>query len=149
MQVNLNLPSDIATLSLSSALNPPKLFADSSINIDPHNEHQLPNGVTIYGENDKGYSRIAIIVYDYPDVFIDKGLTVGIPEEEEWIPIRIKPGFTSKPAHVYPVGPEAKKITDDTFDATHRQGKITWSTQPTPYSYPVFVLWKESSGSSG
>ncbi|KAF6235022.1 hypothetical protein HO173_006649 [Letharia columbiana] len=56
------------------------------------------------------------------------------------MPIPLKPDATFKPAKVYPVGQKDKEVIDATFDKLHDQGKMTWSMQPTPYSYPVFVV---------
>ena len=31
---------------------------------------------------------------------------------------------------------------DSTFDALHAQERLRWTTENTPFSYPVFVVWK-------
>ena len=43
---------------------------------------------------------------------------------------------------VYPLGTEDKKVVNETFDDMHRQGRLKWTNSPTPFSYPVFVVWK-------
>lgn len=121
---------------------------DASVTIDPCLEHVMPNGVTIYGKPEAA-DAFAELLDEHQDLFIDKGQTVDIPEEE-WMPIPLKPGVTSKPAKVYPVGQKDKEVIDATFDKMHDQGKMSWSTQPTPFSYPVFVVWKDTaSGRKG
>ena len=113
-----------------------------SITIDPTLEKVMPNGVTIYGDSHAS-NRLGQLIDQYQDLFIDQGSTVDIPEEE-WMPIPLKPGVTSKPAKVYPVGQKDKEVIDATFDKLQEQGKMYWSKQPTPFSYPVFVVWKDT-----
>lgn len=114
----------------------------SSVAIDPSLEYVMPNGVTIYGKPDAA-QPLADLIQAHQDLFVDQGQTVDIPEEE-WMPIPLKPGATSKPAKVYPVGHRDREVIDATFDKLHEQGKMHWSTQPTPFSYPVFVVWKDT-----
>ena len=114
----------------------------TAIAIDPHLEHVMPNGVTIYGKPDAA-EQLAQLLDQHQDLFIDKGQTVDIPESE-WMPIPLKPNVTSKPSKVYPVGRPDKEVINATFDKMHEQGKMSWSTQPTPFSYPVFVVWKDT-----
>ena len=113
-----------------------------AVTIDPSLEHIMPNGVTIYGKPEAA-EPLARLLNEHQDLFIDQGQTVDIPEEE-WMPIPLKPDATFKPAKVYPVGQKDKEVIDATFDKLHDQGKMTWSMQPTPYSYPVFVVWKDT-----
>ena len=58
--------------------------------------------------------------------------------------IPLKPDVIFKLFKVYPIEQKNRKVIDITFDKLHEQGKMTWSTQPTPYSYLVFVIWKNS-----
>ena len=114
----------------------------SAVTIDPSLEYVMPNGVTIYGKPE-AVEPLAQLIDEHQDLFVDQGQTVDIPEEE-WMPIPLKPDATSKPAKVYAVGQRDKDVIDTTFDKMHDQGKMTWSTQPTPFSYPVFVVWKDT-----
>lgn len=43
---------------------------------------------------------------------------------------------------VYPLGNESKKLVDDTFDELQRQGCLVYTQTHTPFSFPVFVIWK-------
>lgn len=119
-----------------------KPSAGSAVTIDPLLENVMANGVTIYGRPDAAQPLVDLI-QAHQDLFIDQGQTVDIPEPE-WMPIPLKPGATSKPAKVYPVGHRDREVIDATFDKLHEQGKMRWSTQPTPFSYPVFVVWKDT-----
>ena len=96
-----------------------------AITIDSSLEYVMPNGVTIYGKPEAA-EPLAQLLDEQQDLFIDQGQTVDIPEEE-WMPIRLKPGATSKPARVYPVGQKDKEVVGNTFDKLHEQGKMYWS----------------------
>ena len=45
-----------------------------------------------------------------------------------------------KTTRVYPIGEDSKRVIDETFDKLYKQGRIEWSTNSTPFSYPVFVV---------
>lgn len=137
-QTSFSMPKPLANNSTASIAS----TASTAVTIDPYLENVMPNGVTVYGKPEAA-EPLAQLLDDYQDLFIDQGQTVDIPEEE-WMPIPLKPGATSKPAKVYPVGQKDKEVIDATFDKLHEQGKMTWSNQPTPFSYPVFVVWKDT-----
>lgn len=109
--------------------------------IDLKLEHVMPNGITVYGTPEVA-TQIASVADEFPEIWEDQGNTVDIPEEE-WMPIPLKPDAAAKPSRVYPVSQKDKDVIDETFDKLHTQGKMEWSSQPTPYSYPVFVVWRQ------
>ena len=129
---------DLDTLPKPSTCVKP--VADATI--DPLLEHVMPNGVTIYGKPHAA-EPLSDVIDEFSDLFVDKGETVDIPEDQ-WMPIPLKPNAKSKPARVYPVGQRDKDVIDDTFDKLQAQGKLTWSNQPTPFSYPVFIVWRDT-----
>lgn len=45
---------------------------------------------------------------------------------------------------VYPLGYDARKLVDDTFDKLQAQSRLVYTTSHTPFSVPVFVVWKTS-----
>ena len=110
--------------------------------IDRNLERVLPNGVTVYG-SDEAQSRIGAIVEEFEDVFIDTGVTIDIPEDQ-WMSIPLKAGAKSKPSKVYPLGQRDREVIDATFDKLQQQGKLRYSTQPTPFSWPCFVVWRDT-----
>ena len=124
---------------------PPAAASDASVStavtIDPSLERVMDNGVTIYERTEQAAGVLNHILDHFQDLFIDKGETVDIPEDQ-WMPIPLKPDATSKPARVYPVGQKDRDVIDATFGKLHDQGKMAWSTQPIPFSYPVFVVWR-------
>lgn len=109
--------------------------------IDPKLEHVMPNGITVYGTPEVA-TQIASVADEFPEIWEDQGTTVEIPEEE-WMPIPLKPDSKATPSRVYPVSQKDKDVIDETFDKLHKQRKMEWSSQPTPYSYPVFVVWRQ------
>ena len=58
------------------------------------------------------------------------------------MPIRVKPESDPKPARVYPLSQKDRDEVNKVFDKMHAQGKMNYSTQSTPYSYPVFMVWR-------
>lgn len=111
-----------------------------SVAIDPNLEHVLPNGATVYG-SPTAANRLAEVIDQYQDVFVDSGTTVDLPEQE-WMPINLKPGAEVKPSRVYPLSQKDKDEVDKVFDQMQTQGKMSYVTQPTKFSYPVFVVWR-------
>ena len=107
-------------------------------------ESKLSNWATGYGDQPtiKAFNKV---VDDYPDLWIDHGNTANIPESE-WMEIPLvnnwmelyKPGQ----ARVYPVGQKDRKVIDSAFDKLHKQGRMEWTTESTPFTYPCFVVWK-------
>ncbi len=141
---------------LSAMRTPPNFYAPSSPwsestpstevpRIDPNLEHGLFNGVTAYGTTSVVNQLDALVRTYQADVFVDSGTTVDVPEDE-WMPINLKPDAKPKPGRVYPLGSRDRDVLDKTFDELHRQGKLHWSTQPTSFSYPAFVVWRELPG---
>lgn len=66
---------------------------------------------------------------------------VDIPEDQ-LMRIPLKPGVKPDPHKVYPLGTQDRALVDETFDKLHDQGRMEWTTKPTPFTYPVFVVWK-------
>jgi len=52
----------------------------------------------------------------------------------------IKPGQT----RVYPVGQKDKDVIDQEFDKLQAQGRMEWTPTSTPFSFPCFVVWKNT-----
>ena len=120
----------------------PSAASSTPIVIDPSLEHVMPSGITAYGPYDDAV-RIANVANEFPEIWQDTGTTVDIPEEE-WMPIPLKPGADPKPSRVYPLGRKDREVVDETLDKMHKEGKMTWSNHPTKYSYPVFVVWRDT-----
>jgi hypothetical protein len=43
---------------------------------------------------------------------------------------------------VYPLSQKDRDFVDKEFDKLHEQGQINWTTQPTPFGFPLFVVWR-------
>lgn len=48
----------------------------------------------------------------------------------------------SEKIKVYPVGTRDRQCMDKMFDKLHNQGYLEWTKASTPFSFPVFVIWK-------
>ena len=63
--------------------------------------------------------------------------------------VPLKPGWESKVSaikpRIYPLGNKARRIVNDTFDEMHKQGRLEYITDPTHFSFPVFVIYKTDS----
>ncbi|SLM39757.1 probable transposable element [Lasallia pustulata] len=67
------------------------------------------------------------------------------PEEHLSIPLTVdwNTSTAAKLSHrVYLMGLNERAVIDEEFDKMHKQGRISWSVEPTPFSFPVFVVWK-------
>jgi hypothetical protein len=109
-------------------------------------ETVLPNGVTVYGlEGTLEVQQLADVVNSYPEIFQDSGGFVNI-DQSEWMKIPLLDNWQEmipkRQARVYPQGNDAKEVIDRTFNGLHETGRMSWSTKGTPFSWPVFVVWK-------
>ena len=105
-----------------------------------------PTGVTIHGEP-AARASIAATVEAFPSLWQDTGNVVNVPESEfmdiplvdNWREL-YKPGQ----ARVYPLGQRDKAVIDEAFDKLHQQDRMEWTTTATPFSFPCFVVWKDT-----
>lgn len=60
--------------------------------------------------------------------------------------VQLKPGWETKvsaiKSRVYPLGIEARRLVDETFNEMHHLGRLKYITSHTPFSFPVFVVYK-------
>lgn len=49
---------------------------------------------------------------------------------------------------VYPLGPKDREVVDKIYSKLYKQGRISYSTQLTPFGFPVFVVQREVDGQS-
>ena len=104
---------------------------------------KLSNGLTIYGSSDSPqFKQLAQACTAFPQVWVDQGKTVSIPESEylqvpliqDWDKFKVA-------SRVYPLSQKDREVVDAEFDKFHAQGKMGWTSQPTPFGFPVFVVW--------
>lgn len=103
----------------------------------------LSNGVTIHNSSKEAIDGFSNLVGEYFKVFQDQGF--ANLSEDHWMKIPLKSGWEEKvkeKAKVYPLGSKDKALVDQTFDELHRQGKMSWTTQSTPFSYPCFFVYR-------
>lgn len=99
----------------------------------------MPNGVTVHND----CAEIKSVADEFPSLWQEGGFA-DLPQEE-WMRIPLKSDWSEhvpKTARVYPLSSEAKKIVDKTFDKLHDQGRLSWTNEATPFSFPVFVVYR-------
>ncbi len=129
----------VGAAAFAATVSPNSASPDGTVG---RHEMQLPNGVMVYG-NPRECQALSDLVDEFPTLWVDQGF-VKVPKEE-WMKIPLQENWQSKisgKAKVYPLGIKDKEVVDKTFDELHRQGRLDWTTQATPFSYPVFVVWK-------
>ena len=103
----------------------------------------LENGVRVY-EDKHAVTLLAQLVAEYPSIWESEGF-VQIPPER-WMKVPLKPGWEAKVSaikpRVYPLGNEARQIVDETFDEIYCLGRLKFTSEHTPFSFPVFVIYK-------
>ena len=133
-----------AAFSISATMN--SLLPDQkplAATQDLATEARLPNGVMVYGDA-QARAQLADLVAEYPSVWKDEGF-VKLPQED-WMQLTLRDDWQDRlqpsKVKVYPLGQRDRDVVDKTFDEMHRQGRLEYTTQATPFSYPVFVVWK-------
>ena len=102
------------------------------------NDIVLNNGITVH----KGDPDLINVANEFPSIWVEKGF-VKVPEHE-WMKIPLKSDWEEKipkTARIYPMGAQSRRVIDETFDKLHDQGRLEWTTQATPFSFPCFVVW--------
>lgn len=136
--------------ALNSATFPPQasLFfkyklSCISIPADPSMKTRLDNGVRVY-EDEHAVILLVQLVVKYPSIWESKGFVqISL---KCWMKVLLKSRweakvFTIKPK-VYLLGNKARQLIDKTFDKMHRLDRLKFTTEHTPFSFPVFVIWK-------
>ena len=111
---------------------------DISVSATP-NDIVMPNGVTIFGNA----GSLQSAVDRFPSLW-EEGEFAKIPRED-WMRIPLRADWEQKvpkTPRVYPLSNDAKRVVDKVFDKLHKQKRLDWTSQSTPFSFPVFVVWK-------
>ena len=111
--------------------------------VDPHLETVHHTGVTVYGDPD-AYRRFANVIEDFPLLFTDRATVVDVPAADH-MPIPLRHDWQDKlpPPKIYPAGARDREVIDKAFDPLQAAGKLEFTKHPTPFSFPVFVVWKK------
>lgn len=103
-------------------------------------------GATIYG-NTTDSQAIATVAESFPSLWQDTGNVVNIPKDQ-WMEIPLvdnwKDLYKAGQARVYPVGARDKQVINEAFDKLHEQGRMEWTSTATPFTFPCFVVWKDT-----
>ena len=96
----------------------------------------------VYGDQST-VNKFSALVNEFPTLWQDHGF-VNVPEDER-MKITLRDDWQSRvsgKAKIYPLGLRDKEVVNKTFNKLHEQGRLVWTNQSTPFSYPVFVVWK-------
>ena len=123
---------------------PPILSSGVSISaVDPALETRLSNEIMVYGEPEV-VSRFKDLTEEFPSIWTSQGF-VDIPPKR-WMTVPLRSDWESKVSEikprVYPLGHKARKVVNETFDKLQSQGRLEYTRSQTPFSFPVFVVWK-------
>ena len=137
----------VASMSIAGSLSQlvnNATTSHSSQSTDVAKETKLPNGVMVYGNNNDT-QLLTNLVNEFPTLWKDEGFA-KVPEND-WMKLTLRDDWQSRlpksnRAKVYPLGIDDRAVVDKTFDDLHRQGRLEYTSQATPFSYPVFVVWK-------
>lgn len=122
--------------SISSGISPISLPA-------PSPEVIMPNGVTIHNSSKEAVDAFSKLVNEFPTIWHDTGFAT-LPEEN-WMKIPLRSDWEDKisgKAKIYPLGAKDREVVDQTFDELQALGRLSYTTDSTPFSYPCFVVWK-------
>ena len=134
-----SIPSFPGIANLSEPIQDAKVSTpELGVNHTP-SDLVLPSGVTIHA----GTPSIAAVAEEFPKIWEEGGFA-DVPQQD-WMRIPLRSDWetkTPKTARIYPLSNESKAVVDKTFDKLHDQGRMVWTNTSTPFSYPVFVVWK-------
>ena len=141
------VPSQLLSQTPSPSVPIPRPVTDSQVTNSQvyapmPGEVRCPNGVMIFGGVD-AVRALTELVESFPTLWVDNGF-VRVPEDE-WMRISLRQDWQTKvsgKAKIYPLGVQDREVVNKTFDEMHVQGRLDWTKEPTPFSYPVFVVWK-------
>ena len=116
---------------------------------DGGQETKLPNGISVFGSDDE-VRQVGGLVEEFASIWEDTGEVLDIPEKD-WMTVPLNTDWNSISApklnqRAYPAGIADREAIDKEFDKLHQQGRMAWSEAPTPFAFPVFVVWKTVQG---
>jgi hypothetical protein len=99
-------------------------------------------GLVVYGEP-AAQQQLEQLASEYPLLWQDHGYPVDIPMED-WLRVPLIDGYdaTKLASRVYPLSQKDKDVVDSEFNKMQAQGRMEWTRKPTPFGFPVFVVWK-------
>ena len=108
---------------------------------DASMETVLKNGIRMYRDA-SAVKQISYLVIEYSSIWESQGF-VQIPPER-WMKIPLKHGWEAKVSaikqRVYSLDNDTRHLVDNTFDEIHKQRRLTFTTDSTPFRFPVFVV---------
>jgi hypothetical protein len=105
------------------------------------------SGASIFDDGLGSGLAISAALDEFPTIWTDIGF-VDVPEDH-WMRIPLRSDWESKikgKARVYPLGLRDREVVEKAFAELESQGRASRTKKLTPFSYPVFVIWKLVNG---
>ena len=67
---------------------------------------------------------------------------MDIPLLDNW-----KQLYKAGQSKIYPLGQKDREVVDEAFDKLHYQDRMEWTSQAIPFTYPCFVVWRNTPSS--
>lgn len=132
-------PIDAKEAHLSAGAGWPKPKISTIAADNPHMTEKHTIGFSAYGSQSVR-SKLFTTAMAHK-IWSKTGGFINVPEEE-WMPIPLQPNARLTGVRMYQQSPDDRKLIDKIFNLLHEQGKMEWSTDPTQYGSPVFVIWQ-------
>lgn len=107
-------------------------------------EERLPSGITIFRDKGQRHELEKVLTKYRARFDTERGNVAKVPEQDRIeIPLvdnweeLYKPGQ----AKVYQMGRRDRDIIDQTFNKLQDQGRLEWTKNATPFSFPCFMVW--------
>lgn len=124
---------------------PPKLSAGIT---KPSNIEEIitDDGIRVCSSNPIFAKRLTKLVEQFRECWVARD-PIKVPKDER-MTIPLVEGWQKQKiaAKAYPLGIKDREFLDRTFDELHRQGRMEWVTNPTPFGCPCFVVWRTVNG---
>jgi hypothetical protein len=103
-------------------------------------------GIHIYNLNRPLARRIQRLVKKYPGLWTDRG-PIKVPLDQQ-MKIPLVDGWQHHKlnSRAYPLSRKDQEFLDQTFGLLHKQGRMNWFHDATPFAHPVFVVWRTVHG---
>lgn len=127
--------------SLSDLIARPKLLPSKALI-----ETVFKNGIKVF-RNTSTVKQISDLVAEYPLIWDSQGFIRIL--SKRWMKVLLKTSWEMKISaiklRVYPFSNNVWQFVDNTFNNMQKQGRQEFTTDPTLFSFRVFVVWKSDS----
>jgi hypothetical protein len=109
-------------------------------------ERVSSEGVHIYAADAHVADQLEAVVKEFPKVWVNVGL-IDVPEGE-MMKVPLVEGWQNQKiaSRSYPLSKRDREVLDQVFDELHKQNRMEWAREATPFAHPVFVVWRTVHG---